>query len=58
MEPEMRRPDSAGERRRLFRHRKIPVRMLVPNFFTLVSLCAGITAIRMAIEAATSSRWR
>ncbi len=37
-------------RRLLFRNRKIPVRMLVPNFFTLVSLCAGITAIRMAIE--------
>jgi len=42
------------ERRRhhrlLFRHSKIPVRMLVPNFFTLLSLCAGLTAIRMAIE--------
>jgi CDP-diacylglycerol--serine O-phosphatidyltransferase len=37
--------------RRLFRHSKIPVRMLVPNFFTLLSLCAGLTAIRMAIEA-------
>lgn len=45
---------SGADRRRrsrlLFRHSKIPVRMLVPNFFTLVSLCAGITAIRMAIE--------
>ncbi len=43
----------AGVRRRrrlLFRERKIPVRMLVPNFFTLLSLCAGVTAIRMAIE--------
>ncbi len=43
-----------GERRRrrrlLFRHNKIPVRMLVPNLFTLLSLCAGLTAIRMAIE--------
>jgi CDP-diacylglycerol---serine O-phosphatidyltransferase len=37
-------------RRRLFRRRKIPVRMLVPSFFTLLSLCAGLTAIRMAIE--------
>ena len=36
--------------RRLLRGRKIPIRMLVPNFFTLLSLCAGITAIRMAIE--------
>ena len=32
------------------RQRKIPVRFLVPNFFTLLSLCAGVTAIRMAIE--------
>ena len=37
-------------RRRLFRQRKIPIRYLVPNFFTLLSLCAGVTAIRMAIE--------
>jgi CDP-diacylglycerol---serine O-phosphatidyltransferase len=37
-------------RRRLFRGRKIPVKMLVPNFFTLLSLCAGVTSIRMAIE--------
>ena len=43
-----------GERRRrrrvLFRHSRIPVRLLVPNLFTLLSLCAGLTAIRMAIE--------
>ena len=38
-------------RRRLLRQRKIPVRFLVPNFFTLLSLIAGVTAIRMAIEA-------
>jgi CDP-diacylglycerol---serine O-phosphatidyltransferase len=37
-------------RRKMLRQRKIPVRLLVPNFFTLVSLCAGVTAIRMAIE--------
>lgn len=37
-------------RRRLLRQRKIPVRFLVPNFFTLLSLIAGVTAIRMAIE--------
>jgi CDP-diacylglycerol--serine O-phosphatidyltransferase len=44
--------DEARRRRRrlLFRHNKIPVRMLVPNLFTLLSLCAGLTAIRMAIE--------
>jgi CDP-diacylglycerol--serine O-phosphatidyltransferase len=43
-----------AERRRrgrpLFRYSRIPVRMLIPNFFTLLSLCAGLTAIRMAIE--------
>jgi CDP-diacylglycerol--serine O-phosphatidyltransferase len=39
------------QRRFPFRQRKIPVRFLVPNFFTLLSLCAGVTAIRMAIEA-------
>lgn len=37
-------------RRRLFSQQKVPVRMLVPNFFTLLGLCAGLTAIRMAIE--------
>lgn len=45
--------ESAERRRRrrvLFRHSKIPVRLLVPNFFTVLSLCAGLTAIRMAIE--------
>jgi CDP-diacylglycerol--serine O-phosphatidyltransferase len=46
LEDEERRRDH----RLLFRHNKIPVRMLVPNFFTLLSLCAGLTAIRMAIE--------
>jgi CDP-diacylglycerol---serine O-phosphatidyltransferase len=28
----------------------VPVRMLVPNFFTLLALCAGLTSIRMGIE--------
>ena len=49
---ETRRGGRTGRRRRLvFGKGKIPVRMLVPNFFTLLSLCAGVTAIRMAIEA-------
>ncbi len=43
-------PSLRRRRRLLFRERKIPVRLLVPNFFTLLSLCAGVTAIRMAIE--------
>ena len=47
--PEDREP-GVRRRRRLFRQRKIPVRYLVPNFFTLLSLCVGVTAIRLAIE--------
>jgi CDP-diacylglycerol---serine O-phosphatidyltransferase len=38
--PEMRRP----------RFRPIPVRMLVPNFITLLAICAGLTAIRLSTE--------
>ena len=41
--------DSRSQRT-LFRRRRIPVRALLPNLFTLLSLCAGLTAIRMAIE--------
>src|ERR1700760_1730627 len=36
-------------RRRRFR--PIPVRMLVPNFITLLAICAGLTAIRLSTEA-------
>src|SRR6266576_2803594 len=38
------------ERKRA-RFRQIPVRTLVPNLITLLALCAGLTAIRLAIEA-------
>lgn len=37
-------------RRALFRGNRVPIRMLVPNFFTLLGLCAGLTSIRMSIE--------
>lgn len=30
---------------------RIPVRYLLPNFVTLLSLCSGVTAIRLGIEA-------
>lgn len=33
-----------------FRGKAIPVRALIPSMFTLLALCAGLTAIRMAIE--------
>jgi len=56
MDPEM--PHIEAEitrrrRRRLFSQSRVPVRMLVPNFFTLLGLCAGLTSIRMSIE----ERW-
>ena len=54
MDPLLPRLETDERRRRgrlLFHHDKIPLRMVVPNFFTVLSLCAGLTAIRMAIEA-------
>lgn len=36
--------------RHLFRFKRIPVRILLPNLITLLALCSGITAIRLAIE--------
>ncbi len=48
--PKLESAERRRRRRLLFRHNKIPVRLLVPNFFTVLSLCAGLTAIRMAIE--------
>jgi CDP-diacylglycerol---serine O-phosphatidyltransferase len=41
-------PDRNEPRRRRFR--SIPVRTLVPNVITLLALCAGLTAIRLAVE--------
>jgi CDP-diacylglycerol--serine O-phosphatidyltransferase len=40
--------DDRHPRRRRFR--RIPVRTLVPNVITLLALCAGLTAIRLAFE--------
>jgi CDP-diacylglycerol--serine O-phosphatidyltransferase len=41
-------PERPGPRRRRFR--AIPIRILVPNVITLLALCAGLTAIRLAAE--------
>jgi CDP-diacylglycerol--serine O-phosphatidyltransferase len=41
-------PDRLQSRRARFR--AIPVRTLVPNLITLLALCAGLTAIRLAFE--------
>ncbi len=35
----------------LARRAQVPVRALIPNLVTLLALCAGLTAIRMAIDA-------
>jgi CDP-diacylglycerol--serine O-phosphatidyltransferase len=47
-ERDRRRPKLPRLRRRRFR--RIPFRVLVPNVVTLLALCAGLTAIRMAFE--------
>lgn len=41
-------PEGREPRRRRFR--AIPIRLLLPNMITLLSLCAGLTAIRLALE--------
>ena len=41
-------PHNHQPRRRRFR--AIPIRVLLPNMITLLSLCAGLTAIRLALE--------
>jgi CDP-diacylglycerol---serine O-phosphatidyltransferase len=46
--PRFDRPRLPRLRQRRFR--RIPVRTLVPNVITLLALCAGLTAIRMAFE--------
>ena len=44
-------PDDEEPRRRRLRQLKpIPVRAVLPNLVTLLSLCAGLTSIRMSIE--------
>ena len=42
--------DPERRERRLRRLRQIPLRTLVPNVITLLALCAGLTAIRLALE--------
>ena len=40
---------AANPRQRRFR--MVPVRYLLPNLITLLALCSGVTAIRLALEA-------
>jgi CDP-diacylglycerol---serine O-phosphatidyltransferase len=46
----MQPPPFEDQRLRRRRFRRIPVRTLAPNLVTLLALCAGLTAIRMAFE--------
>jgi len=48
--PQLEKETRRRRRRRMFSHARIPVRMMVPNFFTLLGLCAGLSSIRMSIE--------
>src|SRR5262245_39221118 len=45
-------PEHDERRRRpvVFARGQRPVRVLIPSIFTLICLCAGLTAIRMGIE--------
>ncbi len=43
-------PPFEDRRFRRRRFRRVPVRTLAPNLVTLLALCAGLTAIRMAFE--------
>ncbi len=44
------RDERKTKRQNVFARGQVPVRVLIPNIFTLVGLCAGLTAIRMGIE--------
>src|SRR4051812_25295396 len=39
-----------ARRRPRYRFKQVPVRFLLPNLITLLALCSGVTAIRLAIE--------
>jgi CDP-diacylglycerol--serine O-phosphatidyltransferase len=43
-------PEEPPKRKGVRHLRAVPVRLIVPNLVTLLALCAGLTAIRMAIE--------
>ncbi len=43
-------PDELPGRKRLRQLQQVPVRVVLPSLITLLALCAGLTAIRMAVE--------
>jgi CDP-diacylglycerol--serine O-phosphatidyltransferase len=47
-------PDQGpADTRRTPRFRRVPLRLIIPNMVTLLALCSGLTAVRMAFE----GRW-
>ena len=46
-------PPPHRRRGRAPRFRRVPLRLILPNLVTLLALCSGLTAIRMALE----TRW-
>ena len=49
-DPEERHRAPGHVRKAFGRTRHIPMRLIIPNLFTILGLCAGLTAIRMAVE--------
>ncbi len=43
-------PEVTARQQKRRRFRRVPIRYLVPNVITLLALCSGMTAIRMALE--------
>ncbi|WP_349364194.1 MAG: CDP-diacylglycerol--serine O-phosphatidyltransferase [Roseitalea porphyridii] len=43
-------PDNGDEAARKRRLREIPLRFVVPNIITVLAICAGLSAVRMAFE--------
>lgn len=51
--PDLSAEEGADSERRTPRFRRVPMRLILPNMVTLLALCSGLTAIRMAFE----GRW-
>ncbi len=43
-------PEETARQQKRRRFRRVPIRFLIPNVVTLLALCSGMTAIRMALE--------
>ena len=43
-------PFEPGDEPKTRRFKPVPMRLLLPNFITLLSLCSGLTGMRLALE--------